>query len=105
MSGIVSLALLAWAFIFWSSKLERRIKDHAEWAWAAYSGLTSAAKPQTDWHNTVARALRPITGWLYSRIWRGSLVPLLGIVIGVIALVVLSPFWIWRLLRRRPWMA
>ena len=34
-----------------------------------------------------------------------SALTMLGIVIGVIALVVLSPFWIWRLLRRRPWMA
>jgi len=105
LSGIVSLLLLGWVFFFWSSKLERRIEVLAEWAWAGHKGLLPGARPKTDWRNTVARALRPITGWLYRRIWRRVFVPLLGIVIGFAALILLSPFWIWRTLRRRPWMA
>ncbi|HEX5210231.1 MAG TPA: DUF2235 domain-containing protein [Pseudolabrys sp.] len=105
LSGVVSLALLAWTFFIWSSRLEQRIEDLAEWAWAAHKGLAAAAEPKTDWRNVVARVLRPITGWLYRNIWRGLLVPLLGIAIGVVALVLLSPYWIWRVFRRKPWMA
>ncbi|HEY1474240.1 MAG TPA: DUF2235 domain-containing protein [Pseudolabrys sp.] len=104
LSGIVSLALLAWAFLFWSRKLEQRIEVLAEWAWASHKGLAAAAQPKTDWHNVVARPLRPVTALFYRGIWRGGLVPLLGIVIGVVALVLLSPYWLWRVFRRRPWM-
>lgn len=106
LSGIVSLALLAWSFFGWSPKLERRIEVLAEWAWAAHKHLEPSAQPATDWRNIVARALRPITAWLYRTIWRGLFVPLLGIVTGVVALVGFSPYWILRVLRRRrPWMA
>ncbi len=108
MSGIVSLALLAWSFFCWSKKLEQRIEVLAEWAWAGHKGLAAAARPKSDWHNRVARALRPITGWLYRGVWRGIFVPLLGIAIGIAVLIVailLSPIWIWGKLRRRPWMA
>jgi uncharacterized protein (DUF2235 family) len=105
LSGIVSLALLAWAFFFWSKKLEQRIEDLAEWAWAGHKGLAAAAQPKTDWHNAVARALRPVTAFLYRWVWRGVFVPLLGIAIGVVVLVLLSPIWLWRTIRRRPWMA
>jgi len=105
LSGIVSLALLAWAFLFWSKKLEQRIEDLAEWAWAGHKGLAAAAQPKTDWHNAVARALRPVTAFLYRWVWRGVFVPPLGIAIGLVVLVLLSPIWLWRALRRRPWMA
>ncbi|HSP49302.1 MAG TPA: DUF2235 domain-containing protein [Pseudolabrys sp.] len=105
LSGIVSLLLLAWAFFIWSSKLEQRIEVLAEWAWAGHKGLAPAAKPETDWRNAVARALRPITARFYRWVWRGIFVPVLGIGIGVVVLIALSPFWLWRALRRRPWMA
>jgi len=105
LSGLVSLALLALAFFGWSRKLERRIRVMAEWAWASQKGLTTAAKPKTDWRNIVARALRPVTALLYRHIWRGVFVPVLGIAIGVVALIALSPILLWRALRRRPWMA
>ena len=105
LSGIVSLLLLAWAFFFWSKKLDSRIEALAEWAWAGHKGLAASAQPKTDWHNVVARALRPVTAFLYRRLWRGIVVPVLGIAIGLAALVLLSPIWIWRVLRRRPWMA
>jgi hypothetical protein len=105
LSGIVSLLLLAWSFFCWSKKMEQRIEVLAEWAWARHKGLAAAAKPKTDWHNVVARALRPVTGLLYRWLWRGIFVPVLGIGLGLAAMVLLSPIWIWRLLRRRPWMA
>jgi uncharacterized protein (DUF2235 family) len=108
LSGIVSLLLLAWVFLIWSAKLERRIEVLAEWAWAGHKGLPAAADPKTDWRNIVAQALRPVTTWLYWWLWRGMFVPLLGIVIGLVVLIVsivLSPIWIWSKLRRRPWMA
>lgn len=105
LSGIVSLAALAWAFFIWSPRLERRIEVLAEWAWAGPKVLDQAAQPRTDWHNPVARALRPVTGAFYRWVWRGLFVPLLGIVLGIVGLVLLSPFWIRRTLRRRPWMA
>jgi hypothetical protein len=38
-------------------------------------------------------------------VWLGLLVNALGIVIGFVALIVASPYWIWRVFRRRPWMA
>ena len=105
LTAIVSLALLAWVFFIWSSKLEQRIEVFAEWAWAGYKGLPATAQPKTDWHNVVARALRPLTAFFYRWIWRGVVVPLLGIAIGAVMLVVLSPIWIWRLLRSKPWSA
>lgn len=108
LSGIVSLALLSWSFFCWSKKLEQRIEVLAEWAWAGPKGLAAAAHPKLDWYNPVARTLRPITGWLYRRVWRGIFVPMLGIAIGIAVLIVailLSPIWIWGKLRRRPWMA
>jgi hypothetical protein len=104
LSGIVALALLAWAFFMWSGKLERRIEVLAEWAWAGHKCLPAGAKPKTDWRNAVARMLRPITAFFYRWLWRGIFVPLLGIAIGIVALVLLSPYWIWRLLRSKPWM-
>ncbi|HEX5507416.1 MAG TPA: DUF2235 domain-containing protein, partial [Pseudolabrys sp.] len=105
LSGIVSLALLAWSFFIWSPRLERRIGVLAEWAWAAHKGLTATAEPGTDWHNAVARRLRPVTAFCYRRIWRGMAVPALGVAIGLVALVICSPYWIFRVRRRRPWMA
>jgi uncharacterized protein (DUF2235 family) len=105
LSGIVSLLLLAWAFFIWSDKLERRIEVFAEWAWAAHKGLAAGARPKTDWHNAVARALRPITRFFYRYIWRGIFVPIIGIIIGLVALVLFSPYWIWRVFRHQPWMA
>jgi uncharacterized protein (DUF2235 family) len=104
-SGIVSILLLIWVFQFWSAKLEQRIEDLAEWAWAKQKGLAAAAQPKTDWHNAVARVLRPVTAFLYRWITRRLIVPVLGIGLGLAALVLLSPYWIWRTLRRRPWMA
>jgi uncharacterized protein (DUF2235 family) len=105
LTGIVSLALLAWAFFIWSKKMEALVEVFAEWAWARHKGLAAATQPQTDWHNVVARALRPVTAFLYRWLWRGVFVPVLGIGLGLAALVLLSPYWIWRMLRHRPWMA
>ena len=102
LSGIVSLALLAWAFFFLVEKIGSRL---AEWAWAGHKRLAAAAQPKTDWHNVVARALRPVTAFLYRWLWRGVFVPVLGIGLGLAALMILSPYWIWRTLCRRPWMA
>jgi len=104
LTAIVAFGLLAWSFFIWSGRLEAQIEVLAEWAWAGHKGLAAAAQPKTDWRNVVARALRPITGWLYRAVWRGLLVPLLGIAIGVVTLVLLSPYWIWRVFRRRSWM-
>ncbi len=108
LTAVVSLGLLAWVFFVWSNRLERRIEVLAEWAWAKHKGMPTAAQPRTDWRNAVAKALRPLTGWLYRNIWRGLFVPTLEIAIGLLVLIVailLSPIWIWGKLRRRPWMA
>jgi uncharacterized protein (DUF2235 family) len=106
LSAIVSLALLAYVFFFWAPKFQRRIAVHAEWAWAVHKKLDPPARPKTDWHNSVARKLRPITERFY-RICLVILVPVLGWLIGIVALVLFSPFWIWRRLGRgkRCWMA
>ncbi len=105
LTAIVSLGVLAWVFFVWSNRLERRIKVLAEWAWAKHKGLASAARPKLDWRNAVAKALRPITGWLYRWVWRGSCVNLFGFVIGIIMMIILLPVMKIRDLRRRPWMA
>lgn len=105
LSGLLALALLALVFFVWTDRLHKRIEVHAEWAWARQKGLPAAAKPKTDWYNAVARPLRPVTAWVYRAVWRAVLVNLLGIGLGVLALILLSPFWIWRVVRRRPWMA
>jgi hypothetical protein len=104
LSGIVGLLLLAWSFFIWSEKMQRRIAVHAEWAWSGAKNLVAAAQPKTDWHNAVARRLRPITAWLYRWVWRKVVVAVLGIVLGVVALILFSPYWLFRIFRRRPWM-
>lgn len=104
LTAIVSWGLLAWVFFIWSNRLERRIDVLAEWAWARDKGLPATAQPNRDWRNYVARALRPVTGWLYTWVWRGFCVNLLGVGIGVVMMIVLLPIMKLRDLRRRPWM-
>lgn len=105
LTAVLSLALLA-ALFFWASRaLQRRIALYAEWAWDAQKGLVNEAYlPQPTWLNAIAKPGRKVTAWLY-RIWRQVVVHGLGIVIGLAALVAYSPIWIFRVLRRRPWMA
>jgi len=106
LTAIVTGLLLAWCFFRWSVKLDQRIEAHAEWAWAGAKGLSpSASRPQPNWHNAVARRLRPITTGLY-RLAMAIVIPLLGIVLGLVALVVFSPVWLRTVFQRtRPWMA
>lgn len=104
-TGLVALALLAFVFFVWSNRLQQRIEVHAEWAWARQKGLPATARPNTSWYNTVARRLRPITAWLYTWVWRMVFVNLLGIVLGLLALIPFLLIWISRVFRRRPWMA
>ena len=61
LTGFLALGLLAFVFFVWSDRLQRRIEVHAEWAWAVQKGLPAAARPKTDWYNSVARRLRPVT--------------------------------------------
>jgi uncharacterized protein (DUF2235 family) len=103
LSGVLGLALLALFFFKITADLQARIGAHAEWAWGAQKGLPAQSALQPNWLNSIARVGRPITAFLY-RIWRGVLVNVLGIAIGVVALIVLLPFWLWRVLRRPAWM-
>jgi hypothetical protein len=108
LSGVLSLALLAWLFFRVSTRLEARIKVLAEWSWATHKGLPATARPMTDWRNAVARALRPVTQLFYRVVWRGIFVPAIGILIGLVVLAVAlitSPFWVWSRLKRPVWMA
>lgn len=106
LSGIVALIFLALVFFWWSGALQRRIEVYSEWAWAKHKGLVATARPKRTWLNAVARPLRPVTAFLYRWVWRETVVRALGIVLGVVALIALSPYWLWRILRpRRPWMA
>ncbi len=104
LTGFLALGLLAFVFFVWSNRLQRRIEVHAEWAWAVQKGLPAAARPKTDWYNSVARRLRPVTAWLYAWVWRGLCVNVLGLVIGVVTMIVLLPIMKLRDLRRRQWM-
>ena len=106
LSGIVALALLALLFFKVSDALQRRIDLHAEWAWKGSKALKQLAGPQANWLNTVGRAMRPITAFLYRWVWRRVVVSILGIALGILALILFSPYWITRVLRpSRPWMA
>ncbi len=89
LTAMISLGLLAWSFLSWSRKLETRIETLAEWAWAEQKFLPPAARPATGWQNAVAKTLRPVTGFLYRYVWRKILVNLLGIMLGVAALILL----------------
>lgn len=105
LSGIVSLALLAFVFFFWASQLQNKINIHAEWAWHQHKGLIPQAQPKLSLYNTIGRKIRPVTAWLY-KVWLKGLVFVLGVAVGVIAFVILSPYWLFRVARRRrPWMA
>jgi uncharacterized protein (DUF2235 family) len=105
LTALVSLALLATLFLWASDALQRRIEAHAEWAWGSQKGLPLEGAPEPNWLNAIARPGRKITGWLYRRLWRGLVVYAVGICLGVVVLVLASPYWIFRVFRRRPWMA
>jgi uncharacterized protein (DUF2235 family) len=105
LSGIVALILLALMFFGWANALQRRIRVFSEWAWAGHKGMAAAAKPSTNWLNPIARAMRPITGFLYRTVWRKAAVSILGIGLGMVAIILFSPYWIVKMFRRRPWMA
>ena len=83
LSGIVSLVLLALAFFIWSKKLERRIEELAEWAWARHKGL---AVPHNRKQIGAIRGSCTAAdhGVALSVLWRGVFVPLLGIAIGIV---------------------
>lgn len=105
LTAIVSLVLLAVLFVWTSSALQARIAAHAEWAWAVQKGLPVIGAPEQNWLNAIARPGRKLTAFLYLAVWRPVVVHLAGITIGIVALVVASPFWIYRVFRHRPWMA
>jgi len=67
--------------------------------------LPPAAAPAPNWLNAIARPGRKISGCLYRTLWLGLFVNAIGIILGIMALIVSSPYWIWRVFRRRPWMA
>ena len=105
LTAIVSLTLLATLFFVVSATLQRRIAAYAEWAWGDQKGLPAADAPAPNWLNVIARPGRKISGWLYRTLWLGFVVNAIGIILAVVALIVSSPYWIWRVIRRRPWMA
>jgi hypothetical protein len=104
LSSALALILLAVLFFWIAERLQDRIAAHAEWAWAAQKGLPLHGEPSADWLNIIARPGRVFTAWLY-RLWRAFFVYVAGCVLGVVALIVFSPFWVFRVFRRRPWMA
>jgi uncharacterized protein (DUF2235 family) len=105
LTAVVSLVLLAVLFFVVSGALQRRVAGYAEWAWADQKGLPPTGAPQPNWLNAIARPGRKVSAWIYRWVWLGIVVNLVGIIIGLSALVVASPYWIWRVFRRRPWMA
>jgi uncharacterized protein (DUF2235 family) len=104
LSSALALTLLAVSFFWIAERLQDRIAAHAEWAWAAQKGLPLHGEPSADWLNTIARPGRVFTAWLY-RLWRAFFVYVAGYVLGIIALIAFSPFWVFRVFRRRAWMA
>jgi hypothetical protein len=109
LSGIVALILLVVMFLGWANALQRRIRVFSEWAWAGHKGLVADAKPKTNWLNPIGRAIRPVTDIVYRTVWRKGLVSILGIMLGIVAIIAFVPYWLpkllWRLFRPRPWMA
>jgi uncharacterized protein (DUF2235 family) len=105
LTAILSLAILALLFFRVSNALQARIGQTAEWGWAAQKGLPPNGAPEPNWMNTIARPGRKISGWIYRNVWLGVAVNVIGFFIGLVALVAFSPYWIWRVFRRRPWMA
>ncbi len=104
LSSALALAVLAVLFFQVSEQLQDRIAAHAEWAWAVQKGLPPQGEPPADWLNRIARPGRVISARLY-RLWRAFFVYVVGFVLGITALVIFSPYWIFRVFRRRPWMA
>jgi hypothetical protein len=105
LTAILALVVLAVLFFWVSRALQARIGQFAEWGWAAQKGLPADGALEPNWMNAIARPGRKISGWVYRNLWLGFVVNVIGIVLGVVAIVVSSPYWIWRVFRRRPWMA
>jgi len=96
------LGVLAGLFFVKADDLQDRISARAEWA--AQKALPEQSAPGPSWLNRIARKGRVVTAWLYW-LWRQLIVHVLGVVIGVVALILFSPYWIFRVFRRREWMA
>lgn len=105
LTASMALGLLAVLFFWVSNALQRRIGAYAEWAWGAQKGLPVTGAPEPNWLNAIAHRGRKVTGFLYRVVWRPIVVDAAGIAIALLALVVTSPIWIFRIFRRRPWMA
>jgi hypothetical protein len=104
-TAALSLALLALLFFKVSGALQRRIDAYAEWAWGDQKGLWPASVPKSTLLNAIARPGRKASAFVHRTLWLGIVVNLVGICLGVVALVVLSPYYAWLARRRRPWMA
>jgi len=108
LAAVVSVVLLGTLFFVVSSALQGRIAAYAEWGWADQKGLPAAAAPAPNWMNAIAHPGRKVSAWCYRVLWLGVFVNVVGFVLWIITLIVLtvsSPIWVWRELRRRPWMA
>ncbi len=105
LTAILSLVILAALFFRVSSVLKARAGYLAEWAWGAQKGLSFKDAPAPNWMNSIARPGRKVSRFLYRSVWLPVVVHLLGVFIGIVALTVSAPIWIFKVFRRRPWMA
>jgi uncharacterized protein (DUF2235 family) len=105
LTAILSLAILAVLFFWVTYVLKARAGYLAEWAWGAQKGLSFKDAPTPSWMNSIARPGRKVSRFLYRFVWLPIVVHVFGVVIGLVALIALSPIWMTRVFRRRPWMA
>lgn len=104
LSAAATLVLLVLMFAVVSPALERRIGFFAEYAWAAHK-QSGAAPPKRGWMNKIGRPMRKMTAILYHWVVYRFLIKLSAIAVGLAVFVLLSPYLIWRVVRRKPWMA
>lgn len=109
LTAVVLLAILVWLFFLKSEDLQDRIGARAEWAWAMLKGLNPANAPSNGRLNLVARAGRstamaPVYHFVTRRLFPGLIA--IPVMIGwLIILILTSPYWLWRALKPRKWMA
>jgi uncharacterized protein (DUF2235 family) len=105
LTAILSLAILAVLIFRVSYVLKARGGYLAEWAWGAQKGLSFKDAPAPSWMNSIARPGRKVSRFLYRSVWLPVVIHFGGVLIGIVALIVTAPIWIFKVFRRRPWMA
>jgi uncharacterized protein (DUF2235 family) len=100
-TALAAVTVLAWLFFKKSGELQNAIQARAEWAWAAQKGLPETSRPAVATTPSQSLDKAGVYPWKTPKI----LIDVLGVAIGILMIVPLGLIALWRLTRRKPWLA